>query len=111
MTQLFSPDSALPHFSQPICVKQVGNTDCGLFSIAYAIDLLHGNNTTHKRLHTINVKCDNISFPVSKIEKFHPFQNIRLPVPLTQFRNFRMKQDQTKRGGFQNVNLNELKKN
>ena len=44
MTQLFSPDEYLPHFTQPVCVKQHGSTDCGLFSIAYAIDLLHGNN-------------------------------------------------------------------
>jgi len=42
MTQLFSPDSSVPPFTQPECVKQIGSTDCGIFTIAYAIDVLNG---------------------------------------------------------------------
>ena len=43
MTQLFSPDDALPAYKQHNCHKQVGGTDCGIFAIAYALDLLNGN--------------------------------------------------------------------
>ena len=31
-------------FEQSKCYEQVGSTDCGLFTIAYAVDSLNGNN-------------------------------------------------------------------
>ena len=29
----------MPNFEQIKCYKQVGSTDCGLFAIAYAVDI------------------------------------------------------------------------
>ena len=34
----------MPNFEQINCYEQVGSTDCGLFVIAYAVDILNGNN-------------------------------------------------------------------
>ena len=34
----------MPNFEQIRCYKQVGSTDCGLFAIASAVDILNGNN-------------------------------------------------------------------
>ena len=35
----------MPNFEQIKCYEQVGSTDCGgLFAIAYAADILNGNN-------------------------------------------------------------------
>ena len=42
--QLFSCDNSMPDFEQIKCYEQVGSTDCGLFAIAYAADILNGNN-------------------------------------------------------------------
>ena len=42
--QLFSCDNSMPNFEQIKCYEQVGSTDCGLFAIAYAVDILNGNN-------------------------------------------------------------------
>ena len=42
--QLFSCDNSMPNFEQIKCYEQVGNTDCGLLAIAYAADILNGNN-------------------------------------------------------------------
>ena len=42
--QLFSCDNSMPNFEQIKCYEQVGSTDCGLFAIAYAADILNGNN-------------------------------------------------------------------
>jgi len=44
MKQLFSTDNDLPNYERVPCHRQSGGTDCGLFAIAYAIDLLLGNN-------------------------------------------------------------------
>ena len=41
--QLFSPDEAMPPYMHYQCHKQLGNTDCGVFAIAYAIDVVSGN--------------------------------------------------------------------
>ena len=41
--QLFSPDENLPPYELMKCEKQVGSIDCGIFTIAYATDLLQGN--------------------------------------------------------------------
>ena len=43
LTQLFSPDEALPAYKQHNCHKQIGYKDCGVFAIAYAVDVLLGN--------------------------------------------------------------------
>ena len=43
ITQLFSPDESPPVYQQYTCHKQHGNTDCGIFAIAYGIDVLLGN--------------------------------------------------------------------
>ena len=42
--QLFSCDNSMPNFEQIKCYEQVGSTDCGKFVIAYAVDILNGNN-------------------------------------------------------------------
>ena len=42
--QLYSPDESMPPFVQHKCHKQVGGTDCGVFAVAYAVDLLLGND-------------------------------------------------------------------
>ena len=34
----------MPNFEQIRCYKQVGSTDCGLFAIVSAVDILNGNN-------------------------------------------------------------------
>ena len=41
--QLFSPDDLLPPYQQTSCIQQHGSKDCGVFAIAYAVDLLHHN--------------------------------------------------------------------
>ena len=40
--QLFSYDNSMPNFEQIKCYEQVGSTDCRLFAIAYAVDILNG---------------------------------------------------------------------
>ena len=42
--QLFSPDNTFPWYQLSPYHKQVGTTDCGVFAIAYSIDILFGNN-------------------------------------------------------------------
>ena len=44
MKQLFSPDNGTLNYVQRKCHKQIGGNDCGLFAIAYAIDILTGND-------------------------------------------------------------------
>ena len=44
MRQLFSPDEGLPVYHQVTCQKQTGGTDCGLFAIANAMEVLMGND-------------------------------------------------------------------
>ena len=44
MNQLFSPNDSTPPHKRVLCHKQAGSSDCGLVAIAYAIDLLHGDN-------------------------------------------------------------------
>ena len=34
----------MPNFEHIKCYEQVGNTDCRMFAIAYAADILNGNN-------------------------------------------------------------------
>ena len=34
----------MPNFEQIKCYEQLGSTDCGLFAVAYAVDILNGNN-------------------------------------------------------------------
>ena len=44
--QLFSPGNTFPQ-NQPLpCHKQVATTYCGVFAIAYSIEILFGNNQT-----------------------------------------------------------------
>ena len=42
--QSFSCDNSMPNFEQIKCYEQVRSTDCGLFAIAYAADILNGND-------------------------------------------------------------------
>ena len=45
MKAVYSVDSSLPEVEQVIIlVAQNGNVDCGIFAIAYAIDIAAGNN-------------------------------------------------------------------
>jgi hypothetical protein len=46
LCELYSPDDGQPSFKQVHGQQQVGSNDCGLFSIAHAIDLLEGNDIT-----------------------------------------------------------------
>ena len=43
ITQLFSPDNTAPLYHQYKCIQQHGGTNCGIFAIAYAVDLLEGS--------------------------------------------------------------------
>ena len=61
ITQLFSPDDALPPYRKIQCHKQCGNNDCGVFAIAYAVDVLLENeiqniiyNQSSMRTHLIS---------------------------------------------------------
>ena len=49
ISQLFSPDGSTPAYTQLKCHKQLGGTDCGIFAIAYAIDILLGNEPQNIR--------------------------------------------------------------
>ena len=42
--QLYSPDNIFRQYQLSPCHQQVGTTDCGVFAIAYSIDILFGNN-------------------------------------------------------------------
>ena len=42
--QSFSCDNSMPNFEQIKWYEQVWSTDCGLFAIAYAADILNGND-------------------------------------------------------------------
>ena len=75
MTQLFSPDDSIPTYKQVTCHKQCGVKDCGLFTLAYGIDLLLGNDPStiiydqsKMRPHLINCfeKEEITSFPKYK---------------------------------------------
>ena len=44
INQLFSPDDAMPTIKEMSCHKQLGGADCGVFAIAYAVDIIKGNN-------------------------------------------------------------------
>ena len=44
--QLFSYDNSMPNCEYIKCYEQVGSTDCGLFAIAYAVNVSNGNNVT-----------------------------------------------------------------
>ena len=46
MRMLFSPDDALPSYQQMKTQKQVGGKDCGLFTIANALEVLGGNDVS-----------------------------------------------------------------
>ena len=75
ITQLFSPDQALPPFTQQKCHKQLGSTDCGVFTIAYAVDLLSGNDPKkisydQNKMREHLVKC----FEVGKLSPFPKYR-------------------------------------
>ena len=45
MTALYSPDNTRPQtFQVQMTQQQVGATDCGIFAIAYAVELAHGHD-------------------------------------------------------------------
>lgn len=89
MTQLFSPDGATPAYRQVICHKQHGSTDCGIFAIAYAIDILNSQEP-HKyiydqskmRQHLIN--CF-ISQQMTQFPKYNLTEEKRIVIkPISQ---------------------------
>ena len=75
ISQLFSPDDTVPPYVQHKCYKQVGSTDCGIFAIAFAIDLLHGNEPhkvvyEQRRMREHLVKC----YEVGKLSPFPKYR-------------------------------------
>ena len=64
----------MPYLEQIKCQEQVGSTDCGLFAIAYAKDILNGNNVydlihdqTKMREHLTDCfEQPKITFPIYK---------------------------------------------
>ena len=84
ITQLFSPDDTLPQFKQHHCHKQLGATDCGVFAIAYAIDVLHGNSPQHIRYDQNKMREHLISCLESG--RFSLFPKYRTEDPITTSR-------------------------
>ena len=75
MTQLFSPDDALPVYKQHECHKQVGGTDCGVFAIAYAVDALRGNEPQNIRYNQSKMRDHLIHcFETGKITSFPKYE-------------------------------------
>ena len=75
--QLFSPDGCMPAYKIMECQKQVGSTDCGLFAIANAIEIILGNDLTSivfdqsmMRTHLISCfeKGKLVPFPKYRVE-------------------------------------------
>ena len=83
LSQLFSPDDTVPSYKTSPCHQQIGSTDCGLFSIAYAVDLLLGNNPSNiiydqskMRVHLLNCLETELITPFPKYK-----QNISSQLP------------------------------
>ena len=51
MHTLFQLISEHPTITMCRCQKQAGTTDCGVFSIAYAVALVHGKNPGKLKFH------------------------------------------------------------
>ena len=84
MRQLFSPDESLPVYHQVTCQKQVGGTDCGLFAIANAMEVLTGNDVGHVVFdQTMMRKHLATCFENGKI---HPFPKYRVNCNSTKSR-------------------------
>jgi hypothetical protein len=49
INQLYSPDGNDISIERPDAQQQIGSSDCGLFTVAYAIDILLGNDVTRIR--------------------------------------------------------------
>ena len=66
----------MPNPEQITCYKQVGCTDCGLFAIAYAVDILNANNVYDLIFDQIKMRKQliawseqrKITFELSKME-------------------------------------------
>ena len=73
---LFSPDNSTPAFEQIQCHKQYGGSDCGLFAIAYAMEILHGSepqnivfDQSKMRSHLVSCLENNVISTFPKYEK------------------------------------------
>ena len=73
--QLFSPDDALPAIKEMSCRKQLGGADCGVFAIAYAVDILEGNNP--ERIRYEQTKMRKHLVECLEAGKFTPFPRYR----------------------------------
>ena len=71
INQLFSPDDARPKIVQMGCHKQVGSIDCGVFTVAYAVDVLEGNNPESIRYEQMKMRRHMIH--CIEADKFTPF--------------------------------------
>ena len=79
LTALYSPDSAIPSiFTVPMQSTQAGGVDCGLFALAFAVDLARGCNPSRfvydqARFRTHLLRClkDHKAVPFPKLGE-HP---------------------------------------
>ena len=77
INQLFSPDDAMPAIKEMACHKQLGGADCGVFAIAYAVDILEGNNPEHIRYEQTKMRKHLVQ--CLETGKFTPFPKYRNP--------------------------------
>ena len=79
LSTLYSPDPGLPSiFIVPMQSTQTGGVDCGLYALAYAVELAHGGNPSKYmydqakfRRHLLQCLHDNKAVPFPKVGE-HP---------------------------------------
>ena len=65
----------MPNLEQITCYKQVGCTDCGLFAIAYAVDILNANNVYDLILDQIKMRKQLITWSEQRKITFELYEN------------------------------------
>ena len=75
ITQLFSPDEAMPAYKRHRCHKQLGSTDCDVFAIAYASDVLLGNEPEKNRYEQSKMREHIVNcFELGKLTPFPKYR-------------------------------------
>ena len=65
----------MPTIKEMSCHKQLGSADCGVFAIAYAVDILEGNNPERIRYEQIKMREHLVR--CLEAGKFTPFPRYR----------------------------------
>ena len=65
----------MPNLEQITCYKQVGCTDCGLFAIAHAADILNANNVYDLILDQIKMRKQLITWSEQRKITFELYEN------------------------------------